>query len=379
MARCWLTLFVAIVASTVRADSQSGRFLLVFETSPTLKKNLPTVKQTLDTLFASNLQNEMHESDDLAVWTIDKTLHTGTFRMENWSADGASEYAMRLNDFLAKQNFTRHASLTPVQPLLNRVMKNSERLTVVIFSDSQSRLLGTPYDSGVNEIITNAAARSKNSSEPFVLVLRSYRGEYLGCSVNRSLPLNFPSFPPPPKPETAPQPETTPVVKLVPEVKPPPVVTPVPAMIIVGTNFSTNTALVKPQAPVVSTPQINPPEPVVATPAPAPKIVVTPVVSPPPATNPPVIAKVSTPETTAMATVAFATTNPLTVTYTNHSATAAEDNSSVSNSRWPAIIGGGLLVVAVSVVVWLSVRTRRPRGSLITTSMQDDLRLPPRK
>src|ERR1039457_1085065 len=70
---------------------EPGRFLLVFETSPALKKNLPAVRQTLNVLFASNLQNEMQENDDLAVWTADQDLHTGTFPLASWSpADAAS-------------------------------------------------------------------------------------------------------------------------------------------------------------------------------------------------------------------------------------------------------------------------------------------------
>jgi hypothetical protein len=43
------------------------------------------------------------------------------------------------------------------------------------------------------------------------------------------------------------------------------------------------------------------------------------------------------------------------------------------------LLGGGLLVCAVGLVIWLTRRSQVPRGSLITTSMQDDPRLPPRK
>jgi hypothetical protein len=42
-------------------------------------------------------------------------------------------------------------------------------------------------------------------------------------------------------------------------------------------------------------------------------------------------------------------------------------------------ISSGLLVVALGLVVWLATRSRRPRGSLITSTMQNDPRQPPRK
>ena len=138
-----------------------------------MKKNLPTVKDMLGEMFADNLQNEMRTGDDLAVWTVDDKLHTGTFPLENWSPDEAAEYAGRLNDFLGNQRFRRSATLSAIQPLLDHVIKNSERLTVLIFCDSQSRVSGTPYDDGVNDIITNAAARSQGQvPTPFIVVLR---------------------------------------------------------------------------------------------------------------------------------------------------------------------------------------------------------------
>ena len=200
----WLAVMAGLLATTPAlpaADStQPARFLLVFETSHALKKNLPAIEQEIAKLFAANFQYEIQSGDDLAVWTVDESLHTGGFPLASWTPTDAGMEAKQLDDFLDHQKFARHASLEALQPVLNRVVKNSERLTVIIFCDSQSRLTGTPYDSGVNGIITNAAAKYKGGVAPFILVLRSYQGEYLGCSVNRTSTLSFPKFPPPPAP-----------------------------------------------------------------------------------------------------------------------------------------------------------------------------------
>ena len=399
-ARRWLALAaVIVVAGGVRAADAPppGRFLLVFETSTALKKNLPALRQTLDDLFSSNLQGEIKENDDLAVWTVDQKLHTGTFPLESWTPANAALYSARLKDFLGRQNLTRYASLDALQPLLNRVVKNSDRLTVLIFCDTQSRLLGTPYDGGVNEVLTNSAPKTKGTPPPVVLVLRSYHGEYLGCSVNRTATLNFPKFPPPPAPPPPPVVKPPPVTA--PRVVTPPVaVAPVPALIIVGTNASTNvSALTKPLPPPVAIAVTNPPA--TNPPPPAPKVVAAPVTNPPPVSNPPVLAKpqplpapvnqqTSAPEPVASApanvTHRFANvTNPL-ATVANPPAALASNSAGATevlpeaSSRWPLFVGGGALVAAVGLAVWLAARARRPRGSLITSSMLDD-HLPPRK
>jgi len=397
-------LFAAMVlAGGIRAadEPQAGRFLLVFETSPALKKDLPQMRETMASLFSSNLQGQMRSGDDVAVWTVDQELHTGTFPLSSWAAEDAETYAQELGDFLGRQKFSKRASLAPLQPLLNRVAKSSDRLTVLIFCDSQGRLSGTPYDDGVNEIITNAATRLKGMDSFFVLVLRSFHGEYLGCSVNRSSPLNFPKFPPPPKPEpppaaksaSAPPPVTAPVTG--------PIVSPVPAIIIVGTNVSTNASALLPPAstPAVTSEVATTPAAPVAT-APPPKVVVTPQVATPPPNPPPSVVnsqppaqpartapapipapqKTSAPETSVVATAPAVTpAAPPTATPSNSAAPAVDNSSSDAGSLLPWIIGGGSLAVAALVVVWLMTRGRQPRGSLITSSMQDDPRLPPRK
>ena len=362
----WAWLLAAIILVTgVKAQAQeSDRFLLVFETSPGLKKNLPLVKQTLDGLFSSNLQHEMQENDDLAVWTVDQDLHTGTFPLASWSPADAQMYSTRLKDFLGRQNFTRHASLAAVQPLLNRVAKNSERLTVLIFCDGQSDLLGTPYDSGVNETIKKSAAESKGAPQLFILILRSYRGEYLGGSVNRSGPLSFPKFPPPAKPEPPP------VVK--PASVAAPAVVPVSALIIVGTNVSTNlSALVKP---------LPQPATKVVAPQPSPAPVANPSAPAKPAPMPaPVIQKIPAPEPVAIAPAVITPTNPPMATNATAVAANAPDTPPDAGFQKLILIAGGLLVAALMLVIWLATRFRRPHGSLISSSMQDDPRLPPRK
>lgn len=388
-----IAVILAVGGGRAAETPQAGRFLLIFETSPVLKKNLPMVRATLAELFASNFQNEIATDDELAVWTVDQDLHTGTYPLVNWSPDDASMSAERLSDFLGHQKYTRHATLDPVQPLLNRVVRTSDRLTVLIFCDGQSRLQGTPYDAGVNNIMTNAVARLKGGPMPFFLVLRAYHGEYLGCSVNRAAPLNFPKFPSPPKPEppAVAQPAPAPVLQA-PVTGP--VVAPVPAIIIVGTNASTNAAAVL--APAAAAPMPAPPSkpnpamtnagaPAKSGPAPAPQIGATPRTN-----SQQVPALVPAPETSGAQTSApelAAVSNPPaeapasseTVSPSNTVAAAAEKPPMDTGYLVPLAIGGGALVIALGLVIWVATRTRRPHSSLITSSMQDDPRLPPRK
>jgi hypothetical protein len=408
-------LLVVLLAGNVRADEpQSARFLLVFETSPAFKKNLPTIRQTLGRLFGSNLQGEIKTDDDLAVWTVDKELHTATFALANWEPDEAGIYGDRLVKFLEGQKTSRQASLNALQPLLNRVVKDSQRLTVLIFCDTDSRLVGTPYDSGVNEIITNAAAKNKGPAASFIIVLRAYHGAYLGCSVNRAGGLNFPKFPVPKpepvKPVVPPAPKPEPIVvktgpsmiivgtkeepnvpaakpaiapASVPAAPPPPngaVTTPVSPVITPAAAASTPAAVAPPVAPVA--PPVSP-KPAAPVPTPIAPVPVVPETAPiVPSGIPPVVAT-STPATAVapepakpappVAPVAAAPAAVPVASGTPTNPPVAVVPAPTANGGWllPLALAAVALLAAAVIVLALVVRARRPHGSLITSSMQD--------
>lgn len=108
-------LFLALAgAGGLRAeggDPQPGRFLMIFETSSVQKKNLASIQQTVDKLFVSNFQNEIRTDDELAIWTVDEKVHTGLAPLIDWAAEEAGLNAEKLNKFLARQKYSRHASL----------------------------------------------------------------------------------------------------------------------------------------------------------------------------------------------------------------------------------------------------------------------------
>ena len=360
---------------------QTRRFLFIFETSPTIKKNLPVVKNALAKMFENNLQGELHLDDEIAVWTVDEDVHYDPKLLGGWSPESAATYAKQLDEHLDDQHYTRHASLNAIQPALSRVVKNSERLTVLIFCDTQSHMAGTPDDNGINQAITNTAAKVK-APIPLVIVLRSYRGEYVGSSVNHSADLDIPPFPLPPKSTPPPTPTVSRLVT--PPAPAPaqvsgPVVTPVPALIIVGTKAGTNISL------LTNTPPPSPPPP---PPAPAPVIKNPPTSEP--ATNtttsmapPPPPASTEVPQPAPLAPPTVVVTKPAVVpppatAQSNTTSAATGNGHSNGGYLFPLAIGIGALASALVIVARLMLRARRPQSSLISSSMLDDRHQPPK-
>jgi hypothetical protein len=239
----------------------------------------------------------------------------------------------------------------------------------------------------------------KRSEQPFVVVVRSQKGKFVGCTV--SYPpggLNLPEFPPLPKP--------TPAAAPPPKVAPQPVAkAEVPSLIIVGTKVGTNlNALTETAAPPAkpAPASANSPKPaVIQPPTQSPSTISSPI-----ATNASTAAKPSQVETVLAPTKTNATTNAtanataaLKPAQTNSVAAIALASSvppaatrvaaaavlpptvkaaPVATSKAPVRqsgkwigLGVVLLLAALVLAGWLVRRARRPRSSLITSSLQE--------
>ena len=347
LAALWLLPSVAALAES--------RWLLVFNTSSAMKKRLPAVEAEVRTLLLADFSRSLRADDGLGVWTLNDKLHTGQLPLITWSPETASSTVSNLVAFVHRQSYSGSTSFAALQPLLDQVIADSERLTVVIICDGEDEIHGTPYDDGLNDTIKQTRDARKNLHQPFVIVLRTQMGKFTGATVNfPPVPANLPPFPLLPREIKAatPAPPTNIIV-----VKPPPVA----PLIIVGTHVSTDTNDVpKPPPP-------PPTNPVVAA-------VVK--INPPPVTNPspkpPVVRVTNVPPVIAVVTNA-----PATATETNIVAAVRPADDTVA--RHLTYVAAGIIALALLVIVF-TVRARRtPPSSLITSSLESDSRPPPQK
>jgi hypothetical protein len=307
-----------------------NRVLLVFETSADMKKRLPAVRSGLNEALATSLSGGLKPGDSIGVWTFDQELRAGVFPLQSWEPENAADISSNIMAFVGKQEYAKSAGFTALVVSLNRVVRNSERLTVLVFCDGETEIGGTPFDSGVNQIFQQRRFSQKKAKQPFIVVFRAQLGEYAGCTVNfPPLPASYPAFPPLPPPP-APSPASNPP----PDIAPPPPVVTLPPLIIVGTIVGTNFPPPKPK-----------PEPTN--------------IAPPIQTN----------RISAAPTNSIAKTNLIAKT---NSVAASPDNSDLTG-KGSLAIGAALLAAAAGLAVFMLRRSRKTdSASLITRTMKKD-------
>ena len=141
---CPALVFAAVLAGTFlapalraqpAATNVNSRFLLIFDISSDMKQRVPAVQKALDTLLATGANGQLHLGDSVGVWTFDQDLHTGQFPLQYWEPENAPMIASNITKFIRKLHYSKKTDFDALQPLLNQVMQDSERLTVLIFCD----------------------------------------------------------------------------------------------------------------------------------------------------------------------------------------------------------------------------------------------------
>jgi hypothetical protein len=385
-----------------------SRFLFIFNTSADMKKLLPAVQAEVNNLMSTSMGGQLRPGDGIGVWTFDQDLRTGQFPLQPWRPDDAVTIASSINKLVGKQHYANNTRFNALQPQLDQLIKNSERLTVLIFCDGEDAIKWTPYDDGINQVFQQRLAEQKRTRQPFVLVFRTQMGQYAGCTMNFPPGMvRVPEFPPPPAPPAPvkmPPPEPPPE----PAIKPPPVG---PPLIIIGTKAETNRPPATNPAPMMQT-NVIPAAPT------NPAALANPVAPPPPANPMPVIQTNAVPAPPAILfapTNSIAPKNPVMAPLPGNPAPTVQarvapipsTNSSPpanpapvtpakivpippSNPTTPTntvaqspetaglshtgalVLGGALLIVAVALAALAVFRRRPNRGSLISRSMRKD-------
>jgi hypothetical protein len=341
-----LLLVILFLFPTWRAHAtgpkEPGHFLFIFATSKEMKTRLAATEKAVNTMLVTSLHGQLHAGDSIGVWTLGQKLQTSGFPLQTWNPEAAVQIASDITKYVDKQRYAKTMQSGLLQPLLNQVVKNSERLTVMIFCDGNEKFSGTPFDAAINQIFLQKSAEQKKAGEPLIILFRSQLGEYVGCTATLPpLSLTLPEFPPLPGPPAPPAPKVVVAPPLAPVIVGEP-------LIIIGKTVSNHLPPPVTSMPVVAAVQTN-------APVPPPQVMppVQPVVKtnlPAPATNP-VVKNIVVPLPTNLPP-------------------ATSENSN-SGGKGLMLIGAGLIGAALALGLVLFLRPRRKESSLITSSMND--------
>ena len=191
----------------------SNRYLLIVDTSSPMQRRADAVLKAVQGLLVSGMNGQLRRSDTLGVWTFNEDLYSGQFPLQQWSPETAGAITARALTFLKGQKYAKQPRLDKVLPALNRVVADSDLITVILITAGTENIQGTSFDDKINETYRLWRAEQLKARMPFLTVLRARGGHITECSVHPApWRVELPPLPPEPhvaevaKPQPAPPP-----------------------------------------------------------------------------------------------------------------------------------------------------------------------------
>jgi hypothetical protein len=136
--------------------------------------------KTAASLLYSDFSHQIKQGDTLGVWTYNQQLYTGRMPLQRWSTPLQHEIVSDTLDFLKGQKYEKQPAYSSIRPALDKVIKDSEFITVVLISSGEDGISGTPFDDKINELYKNWKIDQEKAKMPFITVLRAKRGTIIG-------------------------------------------------------------------------------------------------------------------------------------------------------------------------------------------------------
>jgi hypothetical protein len=218
--------FLASLASAQTNSSRPapGRYLFIVETSHSMGRRSDGVTKTVANLLFTGMNGQIRTGDSIGIWTYNQELYTGRLPLQRWSSMEQRQIGAAILTFLKDQKYEKQPAFSSLRPAFDKLVKDSESITVILVTSGDETMTGTPFDEQINQLYKTWHDEQQKARMPFVTVLRAKHGTTIGYSVTPSpWQVEMPAWPAEPVVKAAPQPARPPKVQ--PSTVPPLIVT----------------------------------------------------------------------------------------------------------------------------------------------------------
>lgn len=186
----WVALLVSPLVAQEAAQEAAqplppGRFLFLVDTSLSMRGRAAGTVQTLESLLASDLDGRLRPGDTLGLWTFNESVYAGRFPLQTWSPAQRTNVTTNVVEFVRQQRYAKKTDLDKVLALALPLVRESPAITLILFTDGDEPLRGTPFDDAINTVFREHRREQSRARTPFVTVLRAEGGRLVNHVVGQ--------------------------------------------------------------------------------------------------------------------------------------------------------------------------------------------------
>jgi hypothetical protein len=164
-------------------EKQEGRYLFLIETSQAMEGDKTALRKSMRSIIESGLDGQMKYGDTVGVWTYNDKLNTD-FPMILWRNEHVKDVENAVDYWMSKQKFGHRSDISKAMPLLQNIIKASQKLTIIWMTTGNDKMAGMPFATEIDELQKEFRDDFRKQHIPFVTLLAVRKGVIADFTVN---------------------------------------------------------------------------------------------------------------------------------------------------------------------------------------------------
>jgi len=160
------------------------RAIVIVETSKDMVRRQEIVLRTLHALLDKQFKTFLRPGEQLDFWTFGKRLNINAIPPQKWDPDEVRTITSQMAEAVVSATPDKKPDLGQVMAALPGISRGAKDNIVFLLLTGEQMIRGTPLDESVNQVFIAHAPGMEEARKPFVLVLVSRDGRWVGESVS---------------------------------------------------------------------------------------------------------------------------------------------------------------------------------------------------
>ena len=175
----------AQVPPSTAPNSSLFRHIVVVDTSFSMVRRRQALYDAVSDIFEGGLSGHIREGETVEMWTFNENVDAASIPPRPWRRAEARGLAARAVNYLKNRRFAKRTRMAGLMAKIVDASKSAEQFTVVLLSDGDTDVVGTPYDRSVNLAYRDYGRAVRRARQTFVTILRGREGEFRAWAVIR--------------------------------------------------------------------------------------------------------------------------------------------------------------------------------------------------
>lgn len=201
MKRIWTLLWVLAAvwgrpaSCAAQAETPPCRYLILYDASATMAKAAPAGGQAVASLIYGGFQGQLKPGEMFNVWLFNQQVYTNRFAPMTWQPGARQALADNTLALLKILKYEKEAKMPVVWRDVLQAARNTETLTVFLFTANDQPFMGTPFDVVLNQLTKDHLKELRRAKKPLLATLVAVRGQFVAYTIGMAgNPIDFASL-----------------------------------------------------------------------------------------------------------------------------------------------------------------------------------------